>query len=112
MNMNYRSLTLSILLGMIVHFAVEAQTLPEKQFFHPDRVKYDKDCFTIEGKDIFILSAAFHYFRCPQELWRDRFRKIKEAGFNTVETYVPWNWHERNMPKSVDDYSQCNFDDL
>lgn len=52
MNMNYRSLTLSILLGMIVHFAVEAQTLPEKQFFHPDRVKYDKDCFTIEGKDI------------------------------------------------------------
>lgn len=47
MNMNYRSLTLSILLGMIVHFAVEAQTLPEKQFFHPDRVKYDKDCFTI-----------------------------------------------------------------
>ena len=78
MNMNYRSLTLSILLGMIVHFAVEAQTLPEKQFFHPDRVKYDKDCFTIEGKDIFILSAAFHYFRCPQELWRDRFRKIKE----------------------------------
>lgn len=112
MNMNYRSLTLSILLGMIVHFTVEAQTLPEKQFFHPDRVKYDKDCFTIEGKDIFILSAAFHYFRCPQELWRDRFRKIKEAGFNTVETYVPWNWHERNMPKSVDDYSQCNFDDL
>ena len=63
-------------------------------------------------KGYFILSAAFHYFRCPQELWRDRFRKIKEAGFNTVETYVPWNWHERNMPKSVDDYSQCNFDDL
>lgn len=35
MNMNYRSLTLSILLGMIVHFAVEAQTLPEKQFSIP-----------------------------------------------------------------------------
>ena len=31
--MNYRSLTLSILLGMIVHFTVEAQTLPEKQVF-------------------------------------------------------------------------------
>ncbi|MEG2514440.1 MAG: beta-galactosidase, partial [Bacteroidaceae bacterium] len=63
-------------------------------------------------EDMFVLSAAFHYFRCPQELWRDRFRKIKEAGFNTVETYVPWNWHERNMPKSIDDFSQCNFDDL
>ena len=29
-----------------------------------------------------------------------------------METYVPWNWHERNMPKNVDDFSQCNFDDL
>ena len=58
------------------------------------------------------MSAAFHYFRVPQELWRDRFRKIKEAGFNTVETYVPWNWHERTMPRNVKDYSQCDFDDL
>ena len=44
---------------------------------------------TIDGKDMFIYSAAFHYFRCPEELWRDRFRDIKAAGFNTVETYVP-----------------------
>lgn len=28
---------------------------------------------TIEGKDIFIYSAAFHYFRCPEELWRRPF---------------------------------------
>ena len=56
MNMNYRSLTLSILLGMIVHFAVEAQTLPEKQFFHPDRVKYDKDCL-LSKERIFLYSV-------------------------------------------------------
>lgn len=85
---------------------------PVKVFSHPDRVKYDGSCLTIDGKDIFILSAAFHYFRCPRELWRDRFRKIKEAGFNTVETYIPWNWHERNMPKDVNDFSQCDFFDL
>lgn len=83
-----------------------------KQFVKPDRIRYDGSCMTIEGKDVFILSAAFHYFRCPQELWRDRFQKIKEAGFNTVETYVPWNWHERNMPKDVNDFSQCDFTDL
>lgn len=98
--------------GLLAVVRLTAQSLPEKQFSHPERVRYDQDCFTIEGKDIFILSAAFHYFRCPQELWRDRFQKIKEAGFNTVETYVPWNWHERNMPEGLDDYSQCNFDDL
>ena len=93
-------------------FNLYAEQLPAKQFSHPERIRYDQHCFTIEGRDIFILSAAFHYFRVPQELWRDRFRKIKEAGFNTVETYVPWNWHERTMPRNVKDYSQCDFDDL
>lgn len=84
-------------------FNLYAEQLPAKQFSHPERIRYDQHCFTIEGQDIFILSAAFHYFRVPQELWRDRFHKIKEAGFNTVETYVPWNWHERNMPRSIKD---------
>jgi hypothetical protein len=83
-----------------------------KQFSHPDRIRYDGSCMTIDGKDVFIYSAAFHYFRCPQALWHDRFQKIKEAGFNTVETYVPWNWHERNMPKDVTDFSQCDFSEL
>lgn len=61
-------------------FNLYAEQLPAKQFSHPERIRYDQHCFTIEGRDIFILSAAFHYFRVPQELWRDRFRKIKEAG--------------------------------
>lgn len=111
MNFLYQYLKLCVLLVMI-GTSVEAQNLPQKHFYHPDRIRYDNDCFTIEGKDVFVLSAAFHYYRCPQELWRARFQKIKEAGFNTVETYIPWNWHERNMPRSVNDYSQCNFDDL
>lgn len=101
-----------MLLGITVGCTTVSKQISEKKFHHPERVHYDGDCFTIEGEDIFILSAAFHYFRCPQELWRDRFTKIKEAGFNTVETYVPWNWHERNMPSGLTDFSQCNFDDL
>ena len=75
-----------------------------RQFPHPDRIRYDGDCLTVEeGKDIFVSYAAFHYFRAPRELWRDRFQKIKDAGVNTVETYAPWNWHERDMPASLDD---------
>ena len=72
---------------------VQSVAKSEKKFVHPERLCYDGSCMTIDGKDVFIYSAAFHYFRCPEELWRDRFRQIKEAGFNTVETYVPWNWH-------------------
>lgn len=90
----------------------EEPVKPVKQFAHPDRIRYDGSCFTIDGEDHFIYSAAFHYFRCPEALWRDRFRQIKEAGFNTVETYVPWNWHERIMPLGPDDNSHFDFADV
>ena len=83
-----------------------------KEFLHPDRIRYDGSCMTIDGKDVFIYSAAFHYFRCPEELWRNRFQKIKEAGFNTVETYVPWNWHEREMPAGLSETTKFDFSDI
>lgn len=57
-------------------------------------IKYDGQCFTINGKDLYLYSGAFHYFRCPKPLWRDRLQKIKEAHFNCIETYVAWNVHE------------------
>lgn len=90
----------------------QADETPSTQFPHPERIRYDGSCLTIEGKDTFIYSAAFHYFRCPEPLWRERFRKIKEAGFNTVETYVPWNWHERVMPLNPDEPGEFDFADL
>ncbi len=84
----------------------------ERTFSHPDRIRYDSHCMTIDGKDIVIYSGAFHYFRCPKELWRDRFTKIKEAGFNTVESYVPWNVHEANMPSDLGDFSKVDLKDM
>lgn len=83
-----------------------------KKFAYPERICYDGNGLKIEGRDFFMYSAAFHYFRCPRELWRDRFKKIKDAGFNTVETYVPWNWHERDIPAGIDDTSKFDFTDL
>lgn len=66
----------------------------ESQFKHPQIIRYDAQCFTIHDRDTFIYSAAFHYCRTPKELWRDRMLKLKLAGFNTIETYVFWNYHE------------------
>lgn len=85
---------------------------PERVFPHPERIRYDGRCLTIDGKDILIFSGTFHYFRCPKPLWRERFERIKEAGFNAVETYVPWNWHERSMPASLDDFSRVDLEDF
>lgn len=100
--------------------SADALTVDEKQittiadtvFLHPERIRYDRHCIQIDGKDTFLFSGAFHYFRVPQPLWGDRFKKLKAAGFNCVETYIPWNWHERMMPKSVDDVSQLDMKPL
>ncbi|XP_019624315.1 PREDICTED: beta-galactosidase-1-like protein 2 [Branchiostoma belcheri] len=50
--------------------------------------------FTLDGKPVRLLSGAMHYFRVVPEYWRDRMLKMKAAGLNTLETYVPWNLHE------------------
>ena len=50
--------------------------------------------FIYDGEPIRILSGAMHYFRIVPEYWQDRLLKLKACGFNTVETYVPWNFHE------------------
>lgn len=96
--------SLAAILCFLLAGAIRAEE--PRQFPHPERIRYDAQCMTIDGRDTFIYSGAFHYFRCPKELWRERFQKIKEAGFNTVETYAAWNWHEREMPKSLDDFSK------
>ncbi|HWC59266.1 MAG TPA: beta-galactosidase [Verrucomicrobiae bacterium] len=90
----------------------ETPSSTTKRFPHPKVICYDGHCLTINGRDTFIRSAAFHYFRTPRELWRDRFRKIKDAGFNTVETYVPWNWHESAMPVGLDDFSKVDLSEF
>lgn len=67
----------------------------QEQFENPHIIRYDAYCFTLYRRDTFIFSAAFHYPRCPRQLWRDRLMKLQRAGFNTIETYVFWNYHER-----------------
>ncbi len=55
----------------------------------------ENDKFLKDGKEIKIHSGAIHYFRIPKAYWRDRLLKLKECGFNTVETYTAWNLHEK-----------------
>ncbi|CAL8085951.1 unnamed protein product [Orchesella dallaii] len=50
--------------------------------------------FTLNGREIRIISGAMHYFRVHPAQWRDRLRKLRAMGANAVETYVPWNLHE------------------
>ncbi len=53
-----------------------------------------KDQFYLNGKPFKILSGAIHYFRVHPDDWYHSLYNLKALGFNTVETYIPWNLHE------------------
>ena len=57
-------------------------------------LSYEDTKFYLDGKEFTVISGAIHYFRVPREYWYDRLLKLKECGFNTVETYTCWNLHE------------------
>lgn len=51
--------------------------------------------FYLNGKSVQLICGEMHYPRIPQEYWRDRIRRAKAMGINTISTYVFWNIHER-----------------
>ncbi|MBU3867529.1 beta-galactosidase [Streptomyces sp. 4503] len=48
-----------------------------------------------DGRPHRVLAGSLHYFRVHPEQWGDRLRRLSALGLNTVDTYVPWNFHER-----------------
>ena len=62
-----------------------------------------KDDFYLDDEPIKIISGSMNYFRILPEYWRDRLEKLKALGCNTMETYIPWNLHEKQ--KGVFDFS-------
>ncbi|MDY0908673.1 beta-galactosidase family protein [Microbacterium sp. CFBP9034] len=51
------------------------------------------DEFLLDGEPFRVLAGALHYFRVHPDQWRDRIRKARQMGLNTIETYVAWNAH-------------------
>jgi beta-galactosidase len=57
-------------------------------------VSADARGIRINGEYTALLCASLFYFRVPEGLWVDRMRKIKAAGYNCIDVYFPWNFHE------------------
>ena len=47
-------------------------------------LRADSEHFTLNGREIRLLSGSLHYFRLPAEYWKDRLQKFRAAGLNTV----------------------------
>ncbi len=50
--------------------------------------------FTVDGKPFFVYGAAFFYERLPRDRWKPSMLGLRRLGINTLDLYVPWNWHE------------------
>jgi beta-galactosidase len=56
---------------------------------------FNNQSFELDEKSFFLLSGEMHYFRVDAELWQKHLELIKQAGLNTVSSYVPWSLHEQ-----------------
>lgn len=58
------------------------------------KIDYDNDQFLRDDLPFRYISGEIHYFRIPYQYWGDRLAKIRAAGLNAVQFYIPWNYHE------------------
>ena len=54
----------------------------------------DGTVFERDGEPFFLYGAAFFYERLPRERWGSAMDALARLGINTLDLYVPWNWHE------------------
>lgn len=59
------------------------------------KIDIDKNSIYIDGKPFFVNSGEVHYFRIPKKFWNIHLKRAKEAGLNTISSYIPWCFHER-----------------
>lgn len=60
----------------------------------PARFAVAGDAFLLDGKPFQIRAAEMHYPRIPRACWRDRMRKARALGLNTLSAYCFWSVHE------------------
>ncbi len=70
-------------------------------------IDFENDSFSKDGRPFRYIAGSIHYFRIPQEYWRDRLYKMKAAGLNAVEFYIAWNIHEPRSGRNM--YIYCGF---
>jgi len=47
-----------------------------------------------DGRPFFVDGAAFFYERMPRATWAPAMDRLRALGINTLDLYVPCNWHE------------------
>lgn len=59
-------------------------------------IEFDKKGININGTYKTLLASSLFYFRIPEQKWNERMQLLKKAGYDTIDVYFPWNYHEIN----------------
>lgn len=57
-------------------------------------IDYQNNLFRLDGDPFRYIAGSIHYFRVHSDYWDDRLRRIRAAGLNAIQLYIPWNFHE------------------
>ncbi|TYP79869.1 beta-galactosidase [Paenibacillus methanolicus] len=57
-------------------------------------IELQPDAIRINGRSEIMLCASLFYFRIPRALWQERMEQLKACGYNSIDVYFPWNYHE------------------
>lgn len=58
-------------------------------------LKINESGLYLNDKPFYLASGDMHYFRYSKDGWRRRLQLMKDFGLTAVQTYVPWNLHEK-----------------
>ncbi|MBL0884966.1 beta-galactosidase [Myceligenerans indicum] len=48
----------------------------------------------LDGGEQVRLCASLFYFRIPRQAWASRLEAVRASGYDLVDVYIPWNFHE------------------
>ncbi|KAK8813133.1 hypothetical protein WA158_002725 [Blastocystis sp. Blastoise] len=60
----------------------------------PYNITWDKRSFMINGRRTLFLAGSVHYPRATPEMWDTVLDQAVEDGFNLIQIYTFWNYHE------------------
>lgn len=81
-------LLLATLVCLLSRLAAQSNSSASQQ------IRWDRQTFSIGGKDVVLIGGSMHYFRIPPAEWPATFERMREDGFNIVDIYIPWFIHE------------------
>ena len=75
-----------------IHHGIETATPPSDVI--TSVVEVSRAGLTVRGRDEVLLCASLFPFRIPREEWQQRLDAVRLSGYQVIDVYLPWNFHE------------------